>query len=471
MSKQAPTLGRLLAMVLFALSCFGLLLFLWTSFGGPAPLKPKGYRLEVPFDEATQLTQNADVRVSGVPIGKVVALDTDGQGRTLATLELRARYAPVHRDARATLRLKTLLGETFVELTRGTPDAPLLPEGARLPRSQVQGTVELDEVLRAFDAPTRRAFKRGLQGAAAILRDRGPDLNDALGGLAGTAQRGAGLLAVLHAQEDALSHGVRDTGRVFAALGRDDGAVRRLVTSADRVLRTTARRDPDVRALLRRLPTFQDELRPTLEEADRLLADARPVLAQLRRAAPDVRPVLRDGTALAPELERLFADVDPVVRASAAGLPALRRTVDAARPLVGVLDPLARDLRPVADYVGRYQRELMQSWMNVAASTQATFKPAGAQGRLHYLRVLIPIWTEALVNQAKRLPTNRHNAYLAPGALAKLGQGGLESFSCSHTSNPPALPALGTAPPCKVQAPWAFGGQTAAFPRLREVAP
>ena len=35
MQKQAPTVGRLLVMVGFALSCFGLLLFLWLAFGGP----------------------------------------------------------------------------------------------------------------------------------------------------------------------------------------------------------------------------------------------------------------------------------------------------------------------------------------------------------------------------------------------------------------------------------------------------
>ncbi len=49
MQKQAPTVGRLLIMVGFALSCFGLLLFLWLAFGGPIPLKPKGYRFEIPF--------------------------------------------------------------------------------------------------------------------------------------------------------------------------------------------------------------------------------------------------------------------------------------------------------------------------------------------------------------------------------------------------------------------------------------
>ena len=31
--------GKIVAMVLFSLSCFGLLLFLWISFGGPIPLQ------------------------------------------------------------------------------------------------------------------------------------------------------------------------------------------------------------------------------------------------------------------------------------------------------------------------------------------------------------------------------------------------------------------------------------------------
>ena len=41
MQKRAPTIGNMLVIILFCLSCFGLLLFLWESFGGPVPLKPK----------------------------------------------------------------------------------------------------------------------------------------------------------------------------------------------------------------------------------------------------------------------------------------------------------------------------------------------------------------------------------------------------------------------------------------------
>src|ERR671920_976677 len=121
MVKQAPTVGRLLTMVLFAMSCFGLLLFLWLSFGGPSPLKPKGYRFEVAFPEAAQLAIEADVRVAGVNVGKVRAktIDPRHRNRTVATIEVDPGYAPIAKDARAILRQKTLLGETFVELTPG----------------------------------------------------------------------------------------------------------------------------------------------------------------------------------------------------------------------------------------------------------------------------------------------------------------------------------------------------------------
>src|SRR5438034_8941137 len=120
MQKSTPSLAQLLTMVVFALSCFGLLLFLWLSFGGPIPLKPKGYQVEVAFPEATTLATEADVRIAGVSVGKVRNLQIDkGHNRTLATLELDSAFAPLHQDAKAILRQKTLLGETYVELTPG----------------------------------------------------------------------------------------------------------------------------------------------------------------------------------------------------------------------------------------------------------------------------------------------------------------------------------------------------------------
>ncbi len=53
MAKQTPSLGRIAAMVGFTLSCVGILLFLWLSFGGTIPLRPEAYRFTAAFPEAS----------------------------------------------------------------------------------------------------------------------------------------------------------------------------------------------------------------------------------------------------------------------------------------------------------------------------------------------------------------------------------------------------------------------------------
>ena len=164
MQKQAPTLGRILVMAIFTLSCFGLLLYLWSAFGGPVPLKPHGYRFETSFAEATQLAQEADVRISGVNVGRVKKIDLRRRAHQRRRSSSTDEYAPIPQDSRAILRQKTLLGETYVELTPGTKTAPRHSGGRHaLEAAQVAPTVELDEILRAFDKKTRA----GLPGLAA----------------------------------------------------------------------------------------------------------------------------------------------------------------------------------------------------------------------------------------------------------------------------------------------------------------
>ena len=76
-NKQAPSAGKILTMVAFAASCVGLLLFLWISFGGTVPFAAQGYRMNVEFKDAVQLGAQSDVRISGVSVGKVVAVTLD----------------------------------------------------------------------------------------------------------------------------------------------------------------------------------------------------------------------------------------------------------------------------------------------------------------------------------------------------------------------------------------------------------
>ena len=84
-------------------------------------------------------------------------------------IELDSRYAPMPSDARAILRQKTLLGETYVELTPGSADAEPVPEGGTLPESQVSPTVQLDEIFRTFD-PRHAGGVPGLDAGAGARR-------------------------------------------------------------------------------------------------------------------------------------------------------------------------------------------------------------------------------------------------------------------------------------------------------------
>ena len=134
MNKQAPSVGRILTMLAFAGSCVGLLIYLWLSFGGATPFAGQGYLLKAEFPSAVELATQADVRISGVSVGKVISVSMDQHtGLTKAVMRIDSRYVPRPADTRALLRAKTLLGETYIELTPGSQHGPKLADGAELP--------------------------------------------------------------------------------------------------------------------------------------------------------------------------------------------------------------------------------------------------------------------------------------------------------------------------------------------------
>src|SRR3954463_4511743 len=365
-------------MALFALSCFAIVLFLWKSFGGPSPLAPAQYRFSADFPEATQLAEAADVRISGVKVGRVVSIDLAGD-RTRAVIEIKPRYAPIPRDTKAILRQKTLLGETFVELSPGSRAAGELQDGGSLPRSQIVQTTQLDEVTRALDPRTRSDLQRVVRGLALATNGHAEDLNDALGNAGPWAGDTTDLLQILDQQHGALRRVVRDTAVVLGAVSRRQGDLSGLVTAGDRVLSTTAARNSDLADAGRVLPTTLAELQPTLDAVRHTSVLAAPVVSELRPAARALGPALIDGEALAPDLQGLFGDVDRVVTLSRTALPSLTRVVDHARPLMHILVPTLQQAYPVVQYLERYKQEVVSALANLAASTNGAERPsAGA---------------------------------------------------------------------------------------------
>ena len=492
MQKQAPSVGRIFVMVLFALSCFGILLYLWLVFGGSTPLKPQGYRFNVNFPEATQLAQEADVRISGVPVGRVKKKELDDE-TTSVEIEVQEQYAPLPADTRAVLRQKTLLGETYVELSPGSKDGPMVPDGGRLAAGQVSPTVELDEIFRAFDAKTREAFRVWMDQQGRAFEGRGEDINDALGNLAPFAEDTSEILEILDRHERATQQLVRDTGEVFAALTERQGQLQQLIVNSNRLFDATARRDAELADTFRVFPTFLDESRVTTDRLTQFANDTDPLVTQLRPAARELSPTLRSLARLAPDLRAFFRDLDPLITVSKKGLPALEDFLNETTPLLAQIDPFLRQLNPILDYLGEYKSEITAFFANDVAATQATETPLGGNRPVHYLRTTNPVNPENLAAWPYRLATNRSNPYVEPRGYTKVKNGleVLDDYYCTNNAvaplSPLASPLLdeelrdliqgivyggfnegNVAPPCKEQAPLGprFTGTPGVYPHV-----
>jgi phospholipid/cholesterol/gamma-HCH transport system substrate-binding protein len=479
MEKRAPSLGRILVAIGFALSCFGLILFLWVAFGGPLPLKPKSYRITAYFPEATQLAVESDVRIGGVTVGKVKDLElapatqrVGGADATEATLEIEPQFAPISTDARAILRQKTLLGETYVELTAGTPpgrtEAPValgaaanvsdsdaqavesIPEGGTLGIGQTKNATQIDEIFNALDGPTRRAFQRWQANAAVAIKGRGLDLNDALGNLGPFVSDASNILATLRRQRTALRGLVRDTGTVFAALSERDRELAGAITGSDRAFGALARRDQALRRTFEILPVFERESRLTLERLDRFQANTRPLVQELLPVANDISPTLRSVRRLSPSLKSLFIDLQPLIRAAHEGLPATSRFLDALRPTLDALDPFLQNLNPVIRYLGFYRTEITNFLTSPAAGIADSLALGTNQPNLpapvHALRQLGYFSSESLSVQPRRPSTNRGNGYLQPNSIngyLAAAHGIFPNFDCNPSKDAPGANSQG----------------------------
>jgi phospholipid/cholesterol/gamma-HCH transport system substrate-binding protein len=490
MNTQAPSLPRILTMVAFAASCIGLLLFLWISFGGTTSLGPRGYEISAEFDQAVNLGSQADVRIYGVNIGKVVGVSLDRHtGLTKAVMDIDPQFAPRPADTRAILRQKTLLGETYIELSPGSQSARKMPDGASLPHTQVAPTVQLDQILSTFDPKTRQAFQTWMQQQGVALTGRGQSLNAALGELYPFATNVDSVLAVLNRDSAATSTLLRDGGQVFSAIARSPSALQQLVDNSNAAFSATAAQSTALAQTIKAFPAFLTANRITIDRVKRFAVTTKPLVDELHPAAVQLTPTLKSVAILAPQLKRLLVNIGPLTHASKSGVPALERFLDDSVPLLTRAKPYLGGVIPVLDYINTYRREVAGFFANSTAADEATLPGIATSKLVHYVRISNPVNPETLTDYSRRLSTNRANPYLVPGGYDGLLQGLPVFGSYLCTSNPP--PSIGptispslaavlsstyytadpSGPPCKAQAPLgqATTGQPQAFPQLQAI--
>lgn len=486
MLPQQQLLKRGLVIAAFALSCFGLLVFLWTTFGGPVPLAAQGYRIRADFEQATQLAAQADVRISGVHVGHVVSLKTSPDGRTRSIIEIDPQYAPLHDDVKARLRAKSLIGETYVELTPGSPTAPKIPDGGHIPTSSVAPSVQLDDIMQTFQPKVRAAFGTWMQQQALAGAGRGKDFSDFFGQLPALEEQATDLLTILDDQAPQLTHLVGGTGRVFSAISARDGELRSLVQNSQRVFSTTATRNKELSATWVAFPTFQRESRKLLTTLHGFINRTDPLITQLTPAFHELSTTFVDTKAFAPDLRALISGVGTAQTAGVKGLPATSQFLDDLTPFLSALDPALANLNPILGYVGAYQQDLVGLVANLTATTNPFVADDQFNRRLHSARAMPVLSYDALTSYPHQLPSARKNPYTAPGvALTDLPKGAatFDDRQCTGALWPKILDGPGVsqrtldtlrntvfygtlnpiAPPCRLAAKRGGGTQ---FPQL-----
>jgi phospholipid/cholesterol/gamma-HCH transport system substrate-binding protein len=466
MQTQAPNRAHVMVAALFALSCVVLTIFVWLSFGGSVPFAPQGYELRILFPNASNLYPGADVRIAGVNVGKVVSIKPR-ELSTEATIELQRRYAPLPSDALAMIRNKTLLGETYVELSPGTANARKLPDDALLSSQNVQQIQTIDEVLDAFNAPTRAKLQQFLVELSAGLKGQGESINDALGNLAPTAQEISQVSNILDQQRAGLSVLLHDGSAVIQQVGDRQANLQQIVTAGNEVLATTAARNQALTGTVDALPPFLSDLRATMASADSAALQGGPTLKALLPAAPLIAPALDALNRTAPQLRSTLERLAPVLSQLKPSLPALDRVLTEVKPFSKAVTAAGAQLDPMLSVISLYRNELVSAFSNIGDAFEGSY-PSASGPALHYVRGIDVIMNEDAFGWSYRPGSNRYNPYVAPGGVSNLSSV-LHAFDCYNTKNPTPIPVLGTgsAPPCVLQGPWRFQGLTQDYPHVQ----
>lgn len=453
MNKQAPSIAQLIAIAGFTLSCFGLLLFVWVTFGGPTPLASRGYEVKMPLTQIGQLAEQSQVDISGIEVGRVKSIDLgegDEEGSAIVTLDIEPEYAPIPADSRAILRAKSLLGEAYIDLTPGDKRDGMLEDGGQLPPAQIAKSVQLDEIFRTFDEKTRQAFMQGAIDNATAIGGRGATLNQTLGILPGTVTSLTDVLYILNEQDRDVSKLIKNTGVVFDALSKRRGQLSGMIRNTNTVFTTLADRDEQLKDFFRVFPTFLRESRATQDRLGDFSDFGTPVMRKLIPVAEQLSPTFKASARLAPVSRRLYTNLRPVIRKAPAAFPSLRAFLDEDAPtLLARLPDYLAEFNPFLETGSLYRKEIAAFIGNAAAATnaQTDYNPPN---KAKYIRAGVRLGPETYVAfPGGGASSGRVNPYTAPGHSLDFASGGMQVFSaanCAASVNATIVPWSGLTP-------------------------
>jgi phospholipid/cholesterol/gamma-HCH transport system substrate-binding protein len=267
-----------------------------------------GFRVKAVFESSNSIRKNSPVRIAGVNVGKVTAIEgKPGTDAAVVTMEIATKGLPIHKDATLKIRPRIFLeGNFFVDVRPGTPSSPTIDDGDTIPMTQTATPVQLDQVLTVLQSDTRDSLRKTLDGLGTGLsykpsraqdtdadpiargESAGESLNDAIR-YGERALRGTAVVAdaLLGSDDHDLSRLIAGLSRTAEGLGRNEDQLQDLVTNFNTTVAATASEATNLRASIALLG-------PTLRNADSALDSLNAALPNTRAFAREILPGVRE---------------------------------------------------------------------------------------------------------------------------------------------------------------------------------
>src|SRR4051812_19041539 len=124
---------------------------------GAADFFKSGYQVNALFKNAQELKKGDLVKLAGVEIGRVETIELTNNLAEV-TMKIKGKYK-IKTDAKAAIKFTGLMGQNFVSIQDGSPNAPLIESGAPPP------------TLESIEQPDLSAMMSKLEGVASGVQE------------------------------------------------------------------------------------------------------------------------------------------------------------------------------------------------------------------------------------------------------------------------------------------------------------
>jgi phospholipid/cholesterol/gamma-HCH transport system substrate-binding protein len=271
----------------------------------------RGYKLTVDFDTAAGLEPKSDVKMAGVPIGKVEGIELAGNRARLVLRVQENVRIPV--DSVASIQTQGLIGEKYVEIRPGKDPQRMLPAGGQVANTVsptnlddiVRKVGEIGEDVKRFTSTLSETFgtEEGKQALADILRDvraTTATLRSVVQGneerfdriLANVDQLSANLSDISSANKEDVRATIANLRAFSETLKTETPQLaRKLEEMSDRVSGVVGENRENLKETMQNLKTASAKLDNTLEAAGK-------VMAKIDRGEGSLGKLVNDNTAV-----------------------------------------------------------------------------------------------------------------------------------------------------------------------------